>query len=163
MSRKVKQMDQEKRKKSFPIMQIIPISGILISVVFIYLGFKRYGFWDSFKGPKAGFFPIIISLFMLISCLVALLFSFKEKNIEWPRENWLLPLSVLAIIVATFIIGLLPSLAVYLLIWVKKVEKYSWKTTLIVFTAIMGIVIGVFVLWLGIPFPKGIILEAFFN
>ncbi len=163
MGRKVKQMDQEKKKKGFPIMQVIPIVGILISVVFIYLGFAKYGFWDTFKGPRPGFFPIIISCLMLVASLVALATSYKEENIEWPKENWILPLSVLGIFVATFVIGLLPSIAIFVLLWLKKFEKCTWKTTLTVFVIIMAVVVGVFVLWLGIPFPKGMILDAINN
>jgi hypothetical protein len=36
-------------------------------------------------------------------------------------------------------------------------EKYSWKTTFVGLVIIMAIVIGAFVMWLGVPFPKGLI------
>jgi len=156
-------MEKMKSKKKISIMQVIPAIGILISLVFIYLGFTKYGFWDEFKGPKPGFFPIVVSIFMLVASLLSFFFSFKEKSVNWPLEDWILPLSVAGILIATFIIGLLPSLAIYVLLWLKKFEKCSWKTTLIVFGIIAAIVVGAFGMWLGVPFPKGIILNMISN
>ncbi len=153
----------EKRRHPISVMQIIPIVGILISITFIYLGFAKYGFWDEFKGPRPGFFPVVISSFMLIASSLALVFSFKEEPIDWPLENWLLPLSVLAVLIATFIIGLLPSLAIFVLLWLRVFEKCTWKTTLTVFAIIAVIVVGAFVLWLGVPFPKGFIINMINN
>jgi hypothetical protein len=43
------------------------------------------------------------------------------------------------------------------IVWLKWYEKCSWKTTLITFAVIMAIVLGAFVLWLGVPFPKGLL------
>ncbi len=155
-------MEQE-RKRTITVMQVIPIVGIIISLVFMYLGLTKYGFWDEFKGPKPGFFPTIISVLMLLASSLSLVFSFKEKTVDWPLENWILPLSVLGVLLATFVIGLLPSLAIFVILWLKKFEKCTWKTTLTVFAIIAAIVVGAFVLWLGVPFPKGIILTLISN
>lgn len=151
------------KKKTITIMQVIPAVGIIMSVVFIYLGVYKYGFWDEFKGPRPGFFPTLIAALMLGSSLLALLFSFKEKAPSWTLENWILPLSVLVLLGTTFIIGLLPSLGIFVLLWLRVFEKCSWKTTLIVFAVVAFIVVGAFVLWLGVPFPEGIILTMLTN
>ena len=148
--------------RKFGTKQFIIIALAIMSIVFIWLGITKYGFWDEFKGPRPGFFPVLISFAMLAASVLALVFSFKETAPSWPKENWLVPLSVVAIMLATFVIGLLPSLAVYIVVWLRWLEKCTWKTTMVVFFIIMAIVIGAFVLWLGVPFPKGIIYNALF-
>ena len=45
------------------------------------------------------------------------------------------------------------------MLWLKLVEKTPWKTTIIILLFLMALVIGVFVLWLGVPFPEGLIMD----
>jgi len=153
----------ERKTSGFGINQIIPIVAAVMSIAFIWLGLNKYGFWHSAKGPMPGFFPVVISVAMLFASILAFVFSFKEEAPVFPVANWLVPLSVACIIGATFLIGLIPSVAVYVLVWLKAYEKCTWKTTLITFAAIMAVVIGCFVLWLGVPFPKGLIYNALFS
>ena len=61
---------------------------------------------------------------------------------------------------ATFLIGLIPSAGLYVIVWLRWYEKFTWKTTLIAFAVIMAIVVGCFVLWLQVPFPRGIVFNA---
>lgn len=152
--------EDQSRTKRFGMNQIIPVAAALIAVVFIWLGLSKYGFWHPTKGPQPGFFPVIISTAMLFAAVVAFLFSFKEAPLIWPRENWMAVLSCALIIGASFLIGLIPSVALYVIVWLKAFEKCTWKTTLITFAVIMAIVVGCFVVWLGVPFPKGILFEA---
>ena len=49
--------------------QLIPIAMALMGVVFAVVGFTQLGFWD--KEPKAGFFPSIIAVVMVISSVAA--------------------------------------------------------------------------------------------
>ena len=94
---------------------------------------------------------------MLALSFIAFLGSFKEEKTTYPIESWFPALGVIAIMLATLVIGMIPSLALFVILWLKWYEKYSWKTTLIGLAVIMAIVIGAFVMWLGVPFPKGII------
>ena len=55
---------------------------------------------------------------------------------------------------------MIPAIILYVILWLRVVEKTPWKQTLIVLATIMAIVYGVFVVWLGVPFPQGFILEA---
>ena len=151
---------EEQRARQFGTKQAILIVLAGIAIVFIYLGFTKYGFWDEFKGPRPGFFPVIISIALLAVSIFAFFASFKEQAPQWSASDWLVPLSVLCIMGATFLIGLLPSLAIYVIVWLRWLERCTWKTTITVFIIVMAIVIGVFVLWLGVPFPKGIIYNA---
>jgi small-conductance mechanosensitive channel len=100
---------------------------------------------------------------MLLVSLLAFIQSFTGSVPSWPAENWLVVLSAVLIIGATFLIGMVPSLAVYVVIWLRSFEKCTWRTTLVTTGIIMAVVIGCFVLWLGVPFPKGLIYNAVFR
>jgi hypothetical protein len=138
---------------------IIPVVTAVIAAVFIYLGLTKYGFWHEMRGPLPGFFPTIIGFTLLGVSLLAFLGARKEEETRYPIENWYPALGVVAIMLSTLVIGMLPSLAVFVILWLRFFEKFSWKTTLIGFAVIMAIVIGAFVLWLGVPFPKGFIYD----
>lgn len=147
-------------KRRFGINQIIPVIAAIIAVVFVWLGLTKYGFWHAQQGPMSGFYPTVIGIGLFIMSIVGFVFSFKDKAPLFPIENWMAVISALAIIVATFFIGLIPSVGLYVIVWLRWYEKSSWKTTLITFAFIMAIVIGCFVLWLQVPFPRGMIFDA---
>lgn len=149
--------------KYFGPKQILPIATFVLGLIFLVLGLSKYGFWETRQGPLPGFFPSLMAIIMLVASVLAFIFSFKEENAHWPTANWHAILSVILIFAATFIIGLLPSVFVYMLIWLRKYEGVSWKTTIISTGVTMLIVYAAFVLWLGVPFPKGIILQTVFG
>ncbi len=155
--------DEATKAKRFGMNQIIPIATAIMAIVFIYLGLGKYGFWHSSKGPLPGFFPVIISIVMLLASILSFAFSFKERIPVWPRDNWMAVLGAAFVIGATFLVGMIPSVAIYVLAWVRGYEKCSWKTTIVTFAVIMTIVVGCFVLWLDVPFPKGLLYDAIFE
>ncbi|NLK05712.1 MAG: tripartite tricarboxylate transporter TctB family protein [Spirochaetales bacterium] len=136
---------------------VIPVVTAVIAALFIYLGITKYGFWHEVRGPLPGFFPTIIGFALLALSVLAFLGGRKEEDTKYPIENWYPALGVIGIMVATLVIGMLPSLALFVILWLKVFEKYSWKTTFVGLVIIMAIVIGAFVMWLGVPFPKGLI------
>ena len=144
----------------FGVKQIVPLVIAAICVLFIYTGLTKFGFWDATSGPTPAFVPTIISVVLFVICVLGFVTSFKDsKESKFYKEEFLVIGAAVLIIAATFLIGLLPALAVYLLLWLKLVEKTPWKTTIIIFAVMMAIVIGVFVLWLGVPFPEGLIMD----
>lgn len=136
---------------------VIPVVTAIIAIVFIYFGITKYGFMHEVRGPLPGFFPTIIGFLLLGLSILAFIGSLKEEGPGFPIANWYPALGVIAIMLSTLVIGMLPSLAIFVLLWLRWFEKFSWKATLIGFAVIMAIVIGAFVMWLGVPFPKGFI------
>lgn len=111
-------------------------------------------------GPTRGFVPIIVAILMLAVSILAFTQSFKEGKPDYPEANWLVIMAGFGIFALTFLLGMLPALMIYVLVWLRFYEKCSWKSTLNVFFVIMAIVLGVFVLWLGVPFPKGLLFTV---
>lgn len=136
--------------------QMIPMGGLVFSAVFMYAGLTQLGFWGS-KGPLPGFFPVIMSVVFGVSSFLALLQSAKEDSHAMPKDAWTIILAVTATICAHLVIGLVPSLLLFVILWLKLVEKATWAATIKVLAIVAAVVIGVFQLWLKIRFPAGVL------
>ncbi|ONI46466.1 hypothetical protein AN640_00745 [Candidatus Epulonipiscium fishelsonii] len=138
------------------IKQIFPSILILISLFFIYEGIVKIGFWDGDNGPMGGFYPTIIAIILLIGSVISLMQSLKESEVKFFRDDFKVIFAGAAIIACSMLIGLIPSIAIYLVIWMRIIEKISWKSTLIFAGITTVIVYLVFGVWLAIQFPMGL-------
>lgn len=147
-------------KKRFNLRTVIPLATIVVSLVFIIVGLKDYGFW---KGqPTPGFFPIIIAVVLLASSIACFLQIARDKDsetVQYNRNELMVMLGAAGIILCTFIIGLVPSCLIYIFLWLKFVEHASWKVIVIIELIMAAIILGVFTFWLQIRFPMGLLLD----
>lgn len=147
-------------KKKWNLRTVIPLATIVISLVFILVGMKDYGFW---KGqPTPGFFPIIIAVVLLISSIACFVQIARDKDSEavrYNRNELMVMLGAAGIILCTFVIGLVPSCLIYIFLWLKFVEHASWKVIVIIEIIMAAIILGVFTFWLQIRFPMGLLLD----
>lgn len=136
--------------------KIIPLLFIALGMLFVYIGFFKLGFWID--GPQPGFFPSIMAIVMIIAGVSSFILSFKEEgDAKYFKDEIIVILGGVGIFVGTFIIGLVPTLIVYLLVWLRIFEKTNWKTTIIIMAIALFITVGVFGQWLGIKFPMGLL------
>lgn len=157
-------MKIENASVKLPAKVLIPILTAVIGIVFLYIGVFEYGFWDSEASkPTKGFFPVIIAVALIGLSILAFIHGLKGEKVAFVFKNWLIPICVVLIILSSYLIGLVLSLAVFLVLWLKVYEKQTLKVTLITLAVAMFIVVGCFQLWLGIDFPKGIILDMIFG
>ena len=147
-------------KKKWNLRAVIPLATIVISLVYILVGLKDYGFW---KGqPTPGFFPIIIAVVLLASSIACFIQIARDKDSEavrYNRNELIVMLGAAGIILCTFVIGLVPSCLIYIFLWLKFVERASWKVILIIECIMAAIILGVFTFWLQIRFPMGLLLD----
>jgi small-conductance mechanosensitive channel len=147
-------------KKRFNLRTVIPLATIVVSLVFIIVGLKDYGFW---KGqPTPGFFPIIIAVVLLaasIACFLQIARDKDSETVRYNRNELMVMLGAAGIILCTFIIGLVPSCLIYIFLWLKFVEHASWKVIVIIELIMAAIILGVFTFWLQIRFPMGLLLD----
>lgn len=137
--------------------QMIPLATALIGVVFVVIGFTQLGFWD--KEPKPGFFPSIIAIVLVIASIAAFFQTLREEEQPNYNKNELLViLGGLSLIAGTFLIGLIPMVFLYVLFWLKVIEKGTpWKDIIIIELIVAVIVLGVFAGWLQVQFPWGML------
>ena len=147
-------------KKKWNLRAVIPLATIVISLVYILVGLKDYGFW---KGqPTPGFLPIIIAVVLLASSIACFIQIARDKDSEavrYNRNELIVMLGAAGIILCTFVIGLVPSCLIYIFLWLKFVERASWKVILIIECIMAAIILGVFTFWLQIRFPMGLLLD----
>ena len=154
----------DKKAVKIPSKILVPILTLAIGVLFAVISFGQYGFWDSTAmKPTKGFFPRIISVALIALSVLAFINGLKSPNAEFKLINWYVPAAVLLIIGSTYVIGMIPSLLIFVFLWLKVYEKQSWVTTLVSLAIVAFIVIGCFRIWLDIQFPIGFIGELIFG
>ena len=154
----------DKKVVKIPTKVIVPVVTCAIGILFASIAFGQYGFWDSVAmKPTKGFFPGIISIGLIALSVLAFINGLKSPTAEFRLINWYVPLAVLLIIAATYVIGMIPSLLIFVLLWLNVYEKQSWTTTIIALLIVSFIVIGCFRIWLDIQFPIGFIGELIFG
>jgi hypothetical protein len=136
--------------------QIIPLIAFMLGAVYVLAGIRKYGFWDDINGPRSGFFPVIAGSVMMLAGIFAFVQSFKDKKATYRLEDFTIALAVVVAIAVSYLIGLVPAMLLMVFLWLKFYEKVNLKSSLIVTAVISVIVIGVFVLWLGVAFPWGL-------
>ncbi len=148
----------ENKKKGLNLRVLIPLATIIVSLVFIVVGLKDYGFWNA--QPTPGFFPIIIAVVLLASSIACFFQVASDKDgadVKYNCNELMVMLGAAGIILCTFLIGLLPSCLIYILLWLKLVEHAPWKVVIVIEVIIAAIILGVFTAWLQIRFPVGLL------
>ena len=136
---------------------IIFIATAILGVIWVVLGFGTYGFWSAEEGPGAGFFPAIIGCVLVFFSVIECIRSFGRYEVKFDKDALFVVGSVAFILILNFIVGLLPALLAYYIVWLKCVEKYPWKKVILITLFYGAIMYGIFSLWLQVPFPTGLL------
>lgn len=140
--------------KSISTKKIVPLVTFFIGAVWAYLGIFKYS-WMNEGTPGSGFFPTIIAVLLMVASLIALINDFKSEKVVYLKRYMYPIIAVLAIVLASYLIGLTLSIFLYLIYWLGFYEKYPMKLTMVFSISTTVVVYGVFVLWLKVPFPTG--------
>lgn len=142
--------------KKLTIRQLLPILMIFGGIIFGGVGFLRLGFWNKIDGPMPGFFPTIMAIVIIAMSFLDFLQSLKEtKKTIYKKEEVLVIMAGIGIFIFTFLIGLIPTIFIYVVIWLRFFERENWRNICIVLFVVGIISIGIFKIWLGISFPIG--------
>jgi hypothetical protein len=139
----------------------VALSIAVFAAIVIYGSIKAGINWGA-EGPRAGFFPFYIGLFILMASMVNLFSAF----IDLPREKlfaeWGQLGRVVSVIIPTAVfVAIIPTLGIYvssallIALFMKWLGKYRWS---IVAAVSVGITVGTFLVfekWFLVPLPKG--------
>jgi hypothetical protein len=145
---------------------VIPICGAALSAFWLIYGLSRHGFWHNPKGPLPGFVPSLAAAFMLAVSIMEIVHSIRqdEKSDQEPEirnfGNWFIVFAAMGIFALVFLTGMIPALLLFVFCWLQFYEKVPLKNTILLLVVSFAIVFGVFTLWLGVPFPKGLIVNV---
>ena len=137
---------------------------LVFSVAFAAGALKQYSWWGS-GGPGSAFLPFWLGLVMSCLALGMLVRSLKDPNpgASWlPRGEGLRDMLVVLGVTIAFVAflnvtGMVIGTAIYLLILVRYLGRHPWWMTVAIALAAAGFNWLVFVHWLRVPMPEGII------
>jgi hypothetical protein len=137
---------------------------LAFAVAFSVGALKQYQWWGS-GGPGPAFVPFWLGLVMALLALSMLLRSLKQKDpgAAWlPRGEGLRDMLVVLAATVAFIVllkvtGMILGTALYLAFLVRFLGKHRWWVTLTVAFGAAGFNWLVFVHWLRVPMPEGML------
>jgi hypothetical protein len=117
--------------------------------------------WGA-EGPKAGFLPFYIGLFIIGSCIINLFNIFTAGPSDRLFAEWGQIRQVLSVVIpATIYVFLVDPIGIYIssflliAVFMKWIGKYGWPVTLCVAIGMPIVSYLVFEKWFLVPLPKG--------
>jgi putative tricarboxylic transport membrane protein len=137
---------------------------LAFAVAFSVGALKQYQWWGS-GGPGPAFMPFWLGLVMAVLALVLLVRSLKEQDpgASWlPRGEGLRDMLVVLAATVAFVAllsvtGMIIGTALYLAFLVRYLGRHRWWVTFAIALAAAGFNWLVFVHWLRVPMPEGMI------
>jgi len=137
---------------------------LAFAVAFAAGAVKYYQWWGS-GGPGPAFVPFWLGLVMALLALVLLIRSIRQQDAgaEWlPRGEGLRDMLVVLAATVAFVallnvLGMIISTALYLVFLVRYLGRHRWWVTLAVALGMAGFNWLVFVHWLRLPMPEGML------
>ena len=130
--------------------------------VLVIVGSLRAGIDWGAEGPRAGFFPFYIAMFILLASMVNLFSAFTDSPREKLFAQWGQLLRVLSVIIPTAVyVAIIPTLGIYvssallIALFMKWLGKYRWSIVALVALGVPVAVFLVFEKWFLVPLPKG--------
>jgi putative tricarboxylic transport membrane protein len=137
---------------------------LAFAVAFSVGALKNYQWWGS-GGPGPAFMPFWLGLVMALLALMMLVRSLKQQH---PGETWLprgeglrdllvVLAATIAYVVLLNVTGMVIGTALYLAILVRYLGRHPWWVTAAVAVGAAFFNWLVFVHWLHVPMPEGMI------
>jgi putative tricarboxylic transport membrane protein len=130
--------------------------------VLVIAGSIKAGINWGAEGPRAGFFPFYIGLFILLSSMVNLFSAIMDIPKDKLFAEWSQLRRVLAVIVPTTVyVALIPTIGIYvssamlIALFMKWLGKYNWLTVAAVSIGVPVAIFLMFEKWFVVPLPKG--------
>ena len=140
--------------------------ALLIAVfgTLVIIGSLRAGINWGAEGPRAGFVPFYVGIFIVAASVVNLWNGLRDEDglfAEWGQLR-----QVMSVVVPTAIyVGSMPFIGLYVasiifIAWFMRwLGKYSWLTVMAVALGMPIVTYFIFERWFLVPLPKGPIEE----
>ncbi len=144
---------------------------IIVAVVILCVGLVvgadafRLGAGWGMEGPRPGFFPFVMAVLVVVGCLIVIRQAVKgtssvKGSQRFVPEGAMKPVLTVLIpacgmVLLTEIVGLYIAAMIYLLLYIRIVGEFRWRTVLLVSIPIPLISSWVFDKIFLIPMPMG--------
>jgi cell division protein FtsW (lipid II flippase) len=139
----------------------VALSTAAFAALVIYGSLKAGIDWGV-EGPRAGFFPFYIGLFILLASTVNLFSAVIDSPRDKLFAEWRQLLRVVSVVIPTALfVALIPSLGIYvssaflIALFMKWLGKYRWSIVAAVSVGVPVATFLVFEKWFLVPLPKG--------
>lgn len=137
---------------------------LALAVAYSATAARRYTYWSA-SGPGSGFLPFWLGVALAILAVILLVGAVRQRDPgpAWtPRGHGAVRFVVVILATAAFIVlmpllGMTLATALFLTILLRALEGCSWTTTLGVAVGMAAANWAVFVRWLAVPFPTGVL------
>lgn len=114
------------------------------------------------SGPGPGFFPVVLGLLLQpVAVLLVVGGRTVGEKPDWSRSGLrAVGAGALALAVTIWLVswlGMLVTAGLYTLVWLRLVGRYPWPRVVALAAGTVLAVYLIFVLWLRVPFPTGIL------
>lgn len=145
-------------------MSVDSVLGVAASVgglLLIWQG-RGFGYWVHLSGPGPGFFPVVLGLLLQpVAALLVVGGRTAGEKPDWSRSGLrAVGAGALAFAVTIWLVswlGMLVTVGLYTLVWLRLVGRYPWPRVVALAAGTVLAVYLIFVLWLRVPFPTGIL------
>ena len=141
------------------------VPALLMLALSAALAFETRGlsFWaDTTPGPA--FMPVWLALAGVVLCVLRLVEarSSATTTVDWPDRSALVRVAMIlgglvAVPLVSPLLGLVPSLALLVAFLLLAILRQPLWPSLATLAVTVGLVYAIFVGWLGVPLPKGIL------
>ncbi len=139
----------------------VAVATATFAGIVIYGSIKAGINWGA-DGPRAGFFPFYIALFILLASVVNLISAIMDMQKDKVFAEWGQMLRVLWVVIPTAIfVALIPRIGIYIssalliALFMKWLGKYRWHIVAMVAVGVPLATFLVFEKWFLVPLPKG--------
>ena len=139
---------------------LIALFGVIVIIGSVKAGIN----WGA-EGPRAGFFPFYIGIFIVVASAINLWHVLRSRNDEVFAE-WGQLRQVMSVVIPTAIyVGSMPFTGLYVgsvvfIGWFMRwLGKYSWITVIAVALGMPILTYFIFERWFLVPLPKGPVEE----
>ncbi len=135
-------------------------SGMVLVLVAGFAVFEALHLpFGSIKAPDAGFFPICLSILLLVVAVIIVMRSYivESERPDFTAQAWKVAIAAVALVVYALVlqtVGFLVATTVIMLMMMRGLGGMSWTRALLI--AIPGVVVSYLgFLELGVPLPPG--------
>lgn len=135
-------------------------SGIVLVLVAAFAVYEASRLpFGSIRAPDAGFFPISLSVLLLVVAVVIVLRSFitVSERPQFTSQSWYVVFAAIALVVYSLVLptlGFLVSTIIIMLLMMRGFGGMSWTRAVLI--AVPAVLISYLAfLELGVPLPRG--------
>ena len=140
----------------------VALGTALFGIIVVVGALKAGGPTWAADGPRAGFFPFYLGLFILLSSMVNLFSAIMDLPRDKLFADWHQLGRVVSVIIPTAaFVTLIPYLGIYvsaallIALFMKWLGKYGWSMVAAISIGVPVATFLVFEKWFLVPLPKG--------